>query len=75
MGGESGKAKGTKYIYPEGHCIAELLTYFLSVNDSGAHFFVSNTEFEGGGDGHGHGEGTFWSNKPNPAIAREFRLS
>jgi hypothetical protein len=35
------------------------LTKLLSINDSGAHFSVSNTEFEGGGDGHGHDEGTF----------------
>ena len=28
-------------------------------NDSGAHFSVSNTEFEGGDDEHGRGKGPF----------------
>ena len=34
-------------------------TCLLSVNDSGANFSVSNTEFEGGGDGHIRGDRTF----------------
>jgi hypothetical protein len=39
--------------------VKNIKTRLLSVDDSGAHFSVSNAEFEGGGDGHGHGGHTF----------------
>jgi hypothetical protein len=39
----------------------------LSVNDSGAHFSVSDTEFEGGDDGHGHGNHTFLAKQAQPS--------
>jgi hypothetical protein len=39
----------------------------LSVNDSGAHFSVSNTEFEGGDDRHGYGDYIFLAKQAQPS--------